>query len=560
MPPLASKDANLYEEGMTSYPVSTFVTGGNASGNLRIGIEKTGTNTYKYVADFDFRDLENSTFRTGDIMDLPNIDPSLGNYVWLGSVSMSESLPDGGYAYKYVSYSAVNGKLRCYAGSYSSSGNNTLVISNFDKTRTVNLPDTLEGITAAETQANVQEVLDKLCYQYKYDTRNRLIEKKIPGKGWEYIVYDKLDRPVMTQDANLRATNEWLFTKYDVFGRVAYTGIRNIDISRSDLQTLANQDTYTQYESKTSIKTLAGTPIYYSSSAIPTAVTKVFTINYYDTYEDVPTDLIAPTTVLGQAVTLQTKSLPTVSKVRVLGTSSWITSVTYYDAKARPIYMYSKNPYLGTTDITKLQLDFTGKTLQTHTTHKKAGQTDIVTIENYDYDHAGRLLTQTQNINNQAQEMISNNHYDELGQLVQKDIGNTESNPLQEVDYSYNIRGWLKKINNNDWGYLGEDLFALELGYNDVGSRLYNGNISEMKWITANDNARRKYRFYYDDLNRLRNSYYNEWSKNSRFNVYLSYDMNGNILSLNRRGAIVENPDYGNNSHYGSYGQPCLCL
>ena len=273
---------------MTSYPVSTFVTGGNASGNLRIGIEKTGTNTYKYVADFDFRDLENSTFRTGDIMDLPNIDPSLGNYVWLGSVSMSESLPDGGYAYKYVSYSAVNGKLRCYAGSYSSSGNNTLVISNFDKTRTVNLPDTLEGITAAETQANVQEVLDKLCYQYKYDTRNRLIEKKIPGKGWEYIVYDKLDRPVMTQDANLRAANKWLFTKYDVFGRVAYTGIRNIDISRSDLQTLANQDSYTQYESKTSIKTLAGTPIYYSSSAIPTGVTKVYTINYYDTYEDVP--------------------------------------------------------------------------------------------------------------------------------------------------------------------------------------------------------------------------------------------------------------------------------
>ena len=201
-----------------------------------------------------------------------------------------------------------------------------------------------------------------------------MIEKKIPGKGWEYIVYDKLDRPVMTQDANLRATNEWLFTKYDVFGRVAYTGIRNIDISRSDLQTLANNEDYTQYESKTSINTLAGTPIYYSSSAIPTAVTKVYTINYYDTYEDVPTDLIAPTTVLGQAVTLQTKSLPTVNKVRVLGTSSWITSVTYYDAKARPIYMYSKNPYLGTTDITKLQLDFTGKTLQTHTTHKKAGQ------------------------------------------------------------------------------------------------------------------------------------------------------------------------------------------
>ena len=368
---------------------------------------------------------------------------------------------------------------------------------------------------------------------------------------WESIVYDKLDRPVMTQDANLKDTNQWLFTKYDVFGRVAYTGIRNIDISRSDLQTLAVGNNYTQFESKTSLHNVGDTQLYYTSAAIPTGVTKVFTINYYDTYEDLTADLIVPTQVLAQTVTTQTKGLPTVSKVRVLGTTRWITTVTYYDAKARPIYIYSKNSYLGTTDITEIKLDFTGKTLQTHSTHKKTGKADIVTIDKFTYDHAGRLLTHTQNINNQGEELISNNHYDELGQLVQKDIGNTESNPLQEVDYSYNIRGWLKNINNNDWGYLGEDLFALELGYNDVGSRLYNGNISEVKWITANDNARRKYRFYYDDLNRLRNSYYNEWSKNSRFNVYLSYDMNGNILSLNRRGAIVENPDYGNNSHYG---------
>ena len=41
-------------------------------------------------------------------------------------------------------------------------------------------------------------VLDNLCYRYKYDKRNRLIEKKLPGKQWEYIVYDKLDRVVAT--------------------------------------------------------------------------------------------------------------------------------------------------------------------------------------------------------------------------------------------------------------------------------------------------------------------------------------------------------------------------
>jgi len=41
-------------------------------------------------------------------------------------------------------------------------------------------------------------VLEDLCYQYKYDERNRLVEKKLPGKQWEFIVYDKLDRIVAT--------------------------------------------------------------------------------------------------------------------------------------------------------------------------------------------------------------------------------------------------------------------------------------------------------------------------------------------------------------------------
>ena len=62
-----------------------------------------------------------------------------------------------------------------------------------------------------------QSELAELCYQYKYDYRNRLVEKKIPGKGWEYIVYNKLDQPSHDPGckSKLQYRYQWLFTKYD---------------------------------------------------------------------------------------------------------------------------------------------------------------------------------------------------------------------------------------------------------------------------------------------------------------------------------------------------------
>ena len=67
-----------------------------------------------------------------------------------------------------------------------------------------------------------QTVLDNLCYQYRYDGLGRLVEKKLPGKGWEYMVYDGADRLILSQDATLRTQNKWLITKYDPLGRVAF--------------------------------------------------------------------------------------------------------------------------------------------------------------------------------------------------------------------------------------------------------------------------------------------------------------------------------------------------
>ncbi|MEL4309198.1 RHS repeat-associated core domain-containing protein, partial [Joostella sp. CR20] len=108
------------------------------------------------------------------------------------------------------------------------------------------------------------------------------------------------------------------------------------------------------------------------------------------------------------------------------------------------------------------------------------------------------------------EELIAHNEYDALGQLIQKKVGNTQSKPLQTIDYSYNVRGWLTAINDAD--NLGSDLFGFELGYNTSRSgaeKLYNGNISETYWKTKSDNVLRRYAYSYDALNRITKGAFN---------------------------------------------------
>ncbi|GAA4275982.1 DUF6443 domain-containing protein [Aquimarina mytili] len=421
-----------------------------------------------------------------------------------------------------------------------------------------NLTYVLPPKVTTDNGVSVSE-LAELCYQYHYDHRNRLIEKKIPGKGWEYIVYNKLDQPIMTQDANMRKENsgrakdEWLFTKYDAYGRVAYTGKITEDKDRTALQNEVNAYTENLWVERANAASIGSVTMYYTDGGYPKVSTaEVLTINYYDDYgflahEDAVFN--NPTIVYGEPVSNNTKSLSTGSKVKVLGTSYWTTTATYYDKNARPIYIVSSNKeFLETTDIIATKLDFVGKVLETTTTHTKGSYTTIKTVDTFIYDHIGRLLTQTQKINDQQEEQIIANTYDELGQLQSKTVGGG----LQDVDYQYNIRGWLKGI--NDVNNPGADLFSFRLYYNDVATAyldkaLYNGNISQTYWRTANqDNALKAYTYSYDALNRITKAE----SGSGRYNLSgVTYDKMGNILTLQRTGAIVENINPAVGEHFG---------
>lgn len=419
------------------------------------------------------------------------------------------------------------------------SGNVREVIENF----VVNLP----------THSVAQNVLDDLCYQYHYDHRNRLIEKKIPGKGWEYILYDKLDRPRYTQDANLRAQSKWIFTKYDALGRVVYTGLEGGN--STSLQNALNNET-TSYESKLSTPiTVAGTTLYYTNDSHPTGLDEILTINYYDNYEFDKLWLNPPgnNLIYGQDVTSNTQGLATGNKTKVLGVSPdrWITSVTYYDDDARPIYTRTYYHHEDYHNQQKTQYNFFGQVLRTRDQLRFKSNVNVGGEEDFTYDHSGRVLRHRHKVlegsNYTPWETLSLSSYDELGQLINKKVGNSESNPLQTVDYSYNIRGWLKAI--NDLNAIGNDLFAFKLNYNtpDEASAtpLYNGNISETYWQSITDSnagtAKRGYHYAYDPLSRITQGVFIKNgtgpNENGFYNLSsVSYDKNGNIKVLKREG------------------------
>jgi len=405
--------------------------------------------------------------------------------------------------------------------------------------------------------------LEQLAYLYKYDAQNRLVEKKLPGKDWEYMVYDSQDRLVATQDANMRLNTQWLFTKYDMFGRVAYTGIAT-GSTRTAEQTSAEAAQSNYVERKTSIGfTQNGLEVYYGNptniTSYPTNITMLLSVNYYDEYPTgtayLPATIESQTVISATAQStpsnsnakISTKGLPLASFVKNIEDNGWTKTYTYYDLKARPIGTHSDN-YLGGYTRTATKLTFSGKLEYTITYHKKADRSTMVTIkETFEYDNQERLVKHWHQVNNTGNnELLAENIYNEIGQLQAKKVGGNNSTPLQTVDYGYNIRGWMTGINAANIDNLGSKLFSYQLDYNTLnpkfntsGTKKYNGNIAQVTWATSSDALIRNYTYEYDALNRLLKGNFNIYGATSTsgkdfYNEYLTYDVNGNIKTLER--------------------------
>ena len=387
-----------------------------------------------------------------------------------------------------------------------------------------------------------QATLDNLCYQYRYDERGRLTQKKVPGKGWEYLVYNQLDQPVMSQDSVLRVGNQWNVTKYDGIGRVVITGIWNAGsvIPLATLQTSVYSNA--QWDTRNYSDNNTG----YTVTSYP-SLTKTLTANYYDNYINLPG--VPAAYIAGPAAyNASPIGILTGSKKMVLNTINNVTpdmlwQTTFYDDLGRNIQSYSEH-YLGGVlnaanyDQLTTTYNFTNQPTSVIRKHFTSGSTTmpmLLATNTYLYDHMGRKtktweqLTYGSNLPT-GNILISQTDYNEIGQLLTKHLHSTDSlNFLQNVAYTYNERGWLLSSS--------APLFAMQLYYNtSAGNKLWNGNIMYQYWGSPG-NLTQHYAYAYDGLNRLIAG-----SSTTNNNEYPIYDLNGNITALNRGSGSTYTP------------------
>lgn len=432
---------------------------------------------------------------------------------------------------------------------------------------------------------NNNVILDEQCFRYEYDGHRRMIHKKVPGVGEIWMVYDQWDRLVLTQDANLRLQNKWLFTKYDVLNRPVMTGFyTNASYtSQSAMQGYLNMQNLPRYENYTPGGSL---PMYSLTQSFPAvSYSDVLTVTFYDDYmwtNGVPADFRSfdnsfnnyfansGYTVWPYPQSLQvaacTRGMITGAITKTVDGATALITTSFYDDKGRVIQIKAENITSGC-DITTTQYNFSGQPLTAVTRYQKKGtnlQTHTV-ITKMEYDDLGRLLTVKKAINsiinglivNKPEQVIASHAYNALGQLKKKTIAPAGGGGLDSMVYDYNIRGWMLGVNRS---YVKDtnstaNYFGFELAYDNnalnvngiadpYASTCFNGNIAGMLWKSTGDRRVRRYDLTYDAVSRIAGAHFKQFTGNS-FNLNagidfstwaLSYDANGNILTMNQKG------------------------
>jgi RHS repeat-associated protein len=387
-------------------------------------------------------------------------------------------------------------------------------------------PMAVEGMQSGNFTFSSTAVSD-YAYLYRYDQRNRCIEKKLPGTAWMHRVYDRSDRVVLLQDGEQGRKGEWTFHKYDALGRPVLSGVK------SDATPAATYQN--NYRESLFVHEYTGTGLfgYGAISTYPVNQSEVYEARYYDDYRWINLLQPAERAVMNDTTRAGFKGMYNSSKGMLTGTrtflldgSTEIITVYHYDERGQVVRAISKN-HAGGYDRQYTAYNYDGSIEKRLTEHTGPSATAVTELYSYQYDHAGRLVKTTYKLNNENPVVMAEYGYNDLGRLASKKLAGGSS----WNNYTYNVRGWTDLVSGNK--------LSQWLRYNEAGAGYFGGNIYKIdSWVTGEDG--KGYQYAYDNLGRLTGAVYgesdNQASNRNRFSEHMTYDKQGNLKTLKRYG------------------------
>lgn len=244
------------------------------------------------------------------------------------------------------------------------------------------------------------------------------------------------------------------------------------------------------------------------------------------------------------------------------------TTRLYFDNLGRIIRTARKN-HMGGVDYTDNDLDFIGRIKQVKSeTNNGALNTTMLTKSTY--DAGSRVKSVCQKINGDNWQPVVRNNYNKLGQNIQATLGCKQ----QVVDYTYNIQGVLKSINdptnlkNTSTVKQNEyDFFGMTLEYaadGNINKQIYNhaqraGTLYTEPYTIApyvTSGIPFEYTYSYDTQKRILSGILKKagsqiFALDIPTGTSGSYDKNGNINNLKRTigSTVVDNLTYDYNDN-----------
>ena len=423
------------------------------------------------------------------------------------------------------------------------------------------LSDALESGTAWRNPTQAE--LDSLAFQYRYDNRGREIARKNPGAAWVYCIYDAGDRPVLTQDGNLRAEGKWRFRLEDAGGRECITGI-----AAGSWNAFASPLDDTKVTIAPSNDPL---PYYgYSVEGLQLSSPEVLSVKWWNNYDFIggrfglPASSFAyhPSTApTGYSTWYDTSAQGLMTGVldRMITKGNIMPEIRksiYYDWQGQPVQERSES-HINAFDVTCFGYDFRGNMTGRYTVHSRTGQSQVVETTTFTYDPWDRPLVTTHKIGTGNTVTLSSKSYDSVGRIASDSRCGA---PALNTIYNHNIRSWLTDISCGQGGGTFRERLYYESGRdgNSPAAPLWCGNVSRMDWSHGSMEPTRSYEFGYDALGRLSGASFScsmiGWADN--FSRSYSYDLNGNLTSggLTYRGNALSAGTYDANGNQVSLG------